>query len=64
MTQSRADKDGCRGCCLETTCEPGESSRRVAGDVDLSRYVAETADRLAEVSSGIQGLLPGGVIGG
>jgi len=46
------------------TCEPGESSRRVAGDVDLSRYIAETADRLAEVSSSIQGLLAGGVIGG
>jgi hypothetical protein len=37
------------------------TTRRLDGDVDVSRYVAETADRLherlADVSAGIQGLL-------
>ena len=63
-----------RGCCLlETTCARCKSpatgaraiyrhevtTRRRDDDVDVSRYVAETADRLhdrlAAVSSGIQG---------
>src|SRR5262245_2038271 len=73
--QSRTDKNRRGVCCLRTTWEPCESPvigrakiychevtiRRLDGDVDVSRYVAETADRLrdrlAEVSSGIQGSL-------
>jgi hypothetical protein len=33
------------------------TTRRLDGDIDVSRYVAEAADRLAAISSGIQGLL-------
>ena len=73
--QSRTDNVRRGFCRLGTTCEPCKSpvigrattyrhevtTRRLDGDVDLSPYVAETADRLhdqlAEVSSGIQSSL-------
>src|ERR1700754_2881737 len=75
VAQWRTDNVRRRFCCLDTTCEHCKSpvisgatiychevtTRRLDGDVDVSPYVAKTADRLsnrlAELSSGIQGLL-------
>jgi hypothetical protein len=75
VAQSRTDNNRHPFCRPGTTCEPCESpviggdpiycdevtTRRRDTDVDVSRYVAETADRLhhrlAAVSSRIQGLL-------
>ena len=72
VAQWRTDNVRRRFCCLDTTCEHCKSpvisgatiychevtTRRLDGDVDVSPYVAKTADRLsnrlAELSSGIQ----------
>src|ERR1700752_4970102 len=75
VAQWRTDNVRRRFCRPDTTCEHCKSpviggatiychevtTRRLDGDVDVSPYVAKTADRLhdrlAAVSSGIQGLL-------